>query len=144
MSGLFKRLSSRRSGGPEGTEPPTAAEPGTTDAPATTPAEPEGHRPLFSDPAAQTRILRDDEPFAAGAPEPPVKDAHTLYGSPAPEPPVDDAHTLYGPPAQPFGPEPAGAQPYYGQAPADLNAPAPFAYPAPVYVPPPVEPIADL
>ena len=30
MSGLFKRLSSRRSGGPEGTEPPAAAEPGTT------------------------------------------------------------------------------------------------------------------
>ena len=61
MSGLFKRLSSRRSAGPEGTEPPTAAEPGTADVPTNTPAEPEGHRSLLTDPAAETRVLREGE-----------------------------------------------------------------------------------
>ena len=56
MSGLFRRLSSRRSAGPEGDEPQTAAQPGAADAPATTPAEPGGHQSLLTDPAAETRV----------------------------------------------------------------------------------------
>ncbi|MDA0165463.1 hypothetical protein OM076_34660 [Solirubrobacter ginsenosidimutans] len=112
MSGLFKRLSSRRSGGPEGTEPPAAAEPGTTDAPANTPAEPEGHRPLFSDPAAQTRVLHDSSEPAGTASDDLPADPHTLYGRPAldpasVEPEVADSHTLYGRPAL----DPASVEP---------------------------------
>src|SRR4051794_27503797 len=51
MSGLFRRLSGRRSAGPEGDEPQTAAEPGATDASAQTPADERGHRSLLTDPA---------------------------------------------------------------------------------------------
>ena len=51
MSGLFRRLSGRRSAGPEGDEPQTAAEPGAADASAHTPAEERGHQSLLTDPA---------------------------------------------------------------------------------------------
>jgi hypothetical protein len=61
MSGLFRRLSSRRSNGPEGEQPPAQAETGAADAPANVPAEPGGHRSLLVDPAAQTRVLRGNE-----------------------------------------------------------------------------------
>ena len=57
MSGLFRRLSSRRSAGPDGVEPAAQAEPGTADAPTTTPTDSGGHRSLLADPAAETVIL---------------------------------------------------------------------------------------
>jgi hypothetical protein len=50
MSGLKRRLSRRRSAGPEGSEP-TAAAPGSADAPAQTPADPDAPTSLLSDPA---------------------------------------------------------------------------------------------
>src|SRR4051812_4069554 len=46
MSGLFRRLSSRRSAGPEGDKPQPAAEPGATDAPAQIPPAESALRPL--------------------------------------------------------------------------------------------------
>ena len=85
MSGLFKRLSGRRSAGPEGSEPPTAAEHGTADAPATPPAEPSGHQSLLTDPAAPTRVLREGEQPAAAEPAA-DPNAHTIFGAPAPAP----------------------------------------------------------
>ena len=68
MSGLFRRLSSRRSAGPEGTEPHTAAEPGTADAPATTPADESGHRSLLTDPAASDRVTSGQDPATGDVP----------------------------------------------------------------------------
>jgi hypothetical protein len=126
MSGLFKRLSSRRSAGPEGTEPPTAAEPGTADVPATTPAEPEGHRPLFTDPAAQTRVLQPDDP--ANDPN-----AQTLFDAnehAAPVAPIEP-----NPYVAPIEPTP----PYV--APAAAGQPAGY---RPVSPGVPVDPVADL
>ena len=61
MSGLFRRLSSRRSDGPDGAEPPAQAEQGAADAPANAPAEPGGQPSLLVDPAAQTRVLGDED-----------------------------------------------------------------------------------
>src|SRR3954470_3305763 len=61
MSGLFRRLSSRRSAGPEGAEPAAQAEPGAADTPTDAPAEAGGHRSLLNDPAADTRMIRPDE-----------------------------------------------------------------------------------
>jgi hypothetical protein len=100
MSGLFRRLSSRRSGGPEGNEPQTAAQPGATDAPATTPAEPGGHQSLLTDPAAETRIMPGaavgSEPTpapqpAAPAPQPVAPAVGVTPAQPVPEPvPVAD------------------------------------------------------
>jgi hypothetical protein len=139
MSGLFRRLSSRRSEGPESNEPQTAAEPGATDAPANTPAEPEGHKSLLTDPAAPTRVLRDGEqprglvsgdPLQSeSAPAPDAPAADPIFGAPAPT----DSGTHLGP-APLVDPGPA--------APIDPNAPAPLA--APVYQPPAGEPVADL
>src|SRR4051812_26754507 len=106
MSGLFRRLSSRRSDGPEGTKPPTAAEPGAADAPATTPAEPGGHRSLltdpatpgdhaspYADPAAPTRVLSDAtrEPDATTVQEPGPEGAATPADPASPGTPADGA-----------------------------------------------------
>ena len=107
MSGLFKRLSGRRSAGPEGSEPPTAAEHGTADAPATPPAEPErpsvpAHGPGRSD----ARPARGRAARARPERARPTRTPHTSrrsgartplprrsYGPEAPPP-------VYGPPAR--------------------------------------------
>src|SRR4051794_27951625 len=109
MSGLFRRLSSRRSEGPEGTEPLPAADPGTTDAPAPTPADSSGRQSLLTDPAAPTQIISDAQP------EPPTQI-------------IPDGGTEIGqrgltaiPPAEP---PPAVVQPGYHPVP-----PAPIGYP---------------
>jgi hypothetical protein len=134
MSGLFKRLSSRRSAGPEGTEPPTAAEPGTTDAPATTPAEPEGRQPLFTDPAAPTSVLREGDPL-------------TEFGPPAEVPAPDpNAQTLFDPNAHavPVEPAPVAAPVEPNPYVAPIAPPALVAYQPPAGPGVPVVPVADL
>src|SRR5918997_1912195 len=79
MSGLFRKLSGRRSGGPEGTEP----QQGTTDATGTPSAEDSGHVSLLKDPAAETRVMRPDEtPHRPLTSEPPPD--YTVF-----EPPPD-------------------------------------------------------
>jgi hypothetical protein len=107
MSGLFRRLSSRRSGGLEGTEPPEAAAPGTEDAPTNAPAEPGGRRSLLSDPAAPTEVLPGDDLTTAGDAPPagaydPATGAYDPSGA-AEYPPVgggyDPATGAYEPPA---------------------------------------------
>src|SRR4051794_40529207 len=91
MSGLFRRLSSRRSAGLEGNEPHTAAEPGATDAPADTPADQSGHRSLLTDPAAgephtqTTKILSDDSP--APSHDEPAGASHASEAGAAPREP---------------------------------------------------------
>ena len=116
MSGLFKRLSGRRSAGPEGSEPPTAAEHGTADAPATPPAEPGGHQSLLTDPAAPTRVLREGEQPARRPNRPRDPNAHTLFGVPAPAEPVSRSTDrrrrlppVYGPAPNPDAPAPFAA-----------------------------------
>src|SRR4051794_4229644 len=102
MSGLFRRLSSRRSAGPEGNEPPTAAEPGATDAPAHTPDETGGRQSLLQDPAREdetTRIL-------------PGTDPHTFH-SPRPGEPVGPAT----PTGDPLAAQTAPTDPLVGQVP---------------------------
>ena len=171
MSGLFRRLSSRRSAGPEGNEPPEAAEPGATDAPAKTPAEPEGHRSLLTDPAAPTRVLRDGRRDAG---DPRATPEATRCAGQRPDAPADaDARPAAAPrrrrhaPAR--GPTPRERPAAAGRpAPAARpDAPTPSArrrFPAPpirrrrtrtrrravrarsrvAYVAPPAEPVADL
>jgi hypothetical protein len=141
MSGLFKRLSSRRSAGPEGSEP-QQAEPGTADVPASTPVEPAGHQSLLTDPAAPTRVLREGD-LSSGDP---------LAARPVP---AEEPHAHPDPYAPaPFGPAPAGAEPApiapvpFGPQPAGAEpnpfVPSPYGpQPAP-YIAPPVEPVADL
>jgi hypothetical protein len=150
MSGLFKRLSSRRSAGLEGSEPKQATEPGAADEPASTPAEPEVRPSLLTDPAAPTRVLREGEqPTRMTSGDPLAsRPAESGEPEPTPRPAAVDPNT----PA-PFGPHPAGAQPgayapVYGPQPAGAEpnpfVPAPYGpQPAP-YVAPSVEPIADL
>src|SRR4051812_2091359 len=82
MSGLFRRLSSRRSAGPEGEEPQAAAEPGATDAPAPTPADQSGHRSLLADPAAGDPRPRSSD-RAAGWPGTPSQQPDTAHPGPA-------------------------------------------------------------
>jgi hypothetical protein len=102
MSGLFRRLSSRRTAGPDGVEPAAQAEPGTANAPTDAPAEPGGHESLLTDPAAPTRILRDGE-------QPPADDAtrvmpqsETATGpAPAQRPLGELAPVMPAAPAQP-------------------------------------------
>jgi hypothetical protein len=78
MSGLFRRLSSRRSAGPDGVEPAAQAEPGATDAPTNAPAEPGGQPSLLTDPAApredeqQTRVLGEGSEPAQPEATPPA------------------------------------------------------------------------
>src|SRR3954465_7405389 len=104
MSGLFKRLSSRRSAGPESSEPQQADEPGAANVPASHPAEPEVRPSLLTDPAAPTRILREEEQPSS------VTSGDPLAGRPAePEPAVGPARLV----------DP-------GTAAVDPNAPAPF------------------
>ena len=134
MSGLFKRLTGRRSAGPEGSEPPTAAEHGTGDAPATPPAQPGGHRSLLTDPAAPTRVLREGEQPAAD---------HTSFGRPAPAQPAEGSAPVGEPaPAQGAGAAPvgepapahgAGAAPVGDPAPAQGPGAAPVGEPAPAH-----------
>src|SRR3954470_21364728 len=99
MSGLFRRLSSRRSAGPEGNEPQVAAQPGATDAPAQTPADPGGHESLLKDPATPVvppeAVHEQPAPFQAPAPAgyvaPRVYPAPQGFGPPPPGPmPVGD------------------------------------------------------
>jgi hypothetical protein len=118
MSGLFRRLSSRRSDGPEGAEPPAQAEQGAADAPANAPAEPGGHHSLLVDPAAQTRVLRDDDQpttFQApgeaagsgreGAPAPGEAAGTGREGAPAPGEAAGSGQAGAATPAQPQAPE---------------------------------------
>src|SRR4051794_32780572 len=124
MSGLFRRLSSRRSAGPEGAEPAAQAEPGAADTPTDAPAEPGGHRSLLADPAGaspdpagpddrtrvlraddsgpgeHTRVLRPDEAGAAPAPTPGA-------GADQAAPPQVVRLTGAEPPLAPIAPEPA-------------------------------------
>lgn len=128
MSGLFRRLSSRRAEGPEGTEPQTAAEPGTTDAPASHPAEEQGHQSLH-DPATGY--------VPQGAP------AWTDQGSTDTTqvmiPGSDSSHVVAGDPLAAHGegatPGGSGAQPTPGaDHPSGQPAPAPDAsYPGAAY-----------
>jgi hypothetical protein len=104
MSGLFRRLSSRRSGGPEGDQPLPAAEPGATDTPTSAPAEAGGQPSLLNDPAAPTRVIPEAAPPAA---DPPKRRADTPAAI-APHPAVAPA---------PYGPQPAPVVPV-----ADLPA----------------------
>src|SRR3954468_6478893 len=99
MSGLFRRLSSRRSEGPEGNEPQVAAQPGATDAPAPTTAEPGGQEALLKDPATPIvppeAVHEQPAPFQAPRPAgyvaPPVYPAPQGFGPAAPDPlPVAD------------------------------------------------------
>jgi len=167
MSGLFKRLSTRRSAGPEGTDPPQAAEPGTADVPTSTP-EPEGHKSLLTDPAAETRVLREGEqptgmtsgdPLAArpdesasfarpaSADEPPHGSDEPAPAQAAadPAPQADPGPAAAGPaPIADPGPAAVGPAPMVdpGPAAATPSAPAPFAAPveANPFVPPPFAP----
>src|SRR4051794_8362522 len=129
MSGLFKRFSSRRSAGPEGTEPPAAAEPGTADVPANA-SEPEGHRSLLRDPAAPTRVLRAGEQPAATTSGDPLETGPNEPASA--EPPVDpagqaDRDRAAAPdnPARVKAPEASdpSAPPVHGSEPASPHAP---------------------
>src|SRR4051794_17821123 len=106
MSGLFKRLSSRRSAGPEGSEPQQATEHGAADA--TTPAERAGHQSLLTDPAAPTRVLREGE---------------LTSGDPLAEPGRPPVDPLAAPAVDPNAPAPFAAP---AQAAADPFAPAPL------------------
>jgi hypothetical protein len=117
MSGLFRRLSSRRSEGPEG----APAESGAAEAPANAPAEPGGHESLLVDPAAQTRVLREGEtpapaPESAAAPpaaEDPATTVHPvvrLQAAPQPEPPYAAPPAAEGP-VFPVSDLPAGVDP---------------------------------
>jgi hypothetical protein len=85
MSGLKRRLTRRRSAGPEGSEP-TAAAPG----PGLTPNQPppeEAPTSLLSDPAAQTPL--QPAPFSAGQPVPGAPYSHADPAQPPPQPTAD-------------------------------------------------------
>src|SRR3954452_11085214 len=85
MSGLKRRLTRRRSAGPEGSEP-TAAAPGPGTAPNQPPAE-EAPTSLLSDPAAQTQV--QPAPFSAGQPEPGAPYSHLDPSQPPAQPIAD-------------------------------------------------------
>src|SRR5262245_58649851 len=86
MSGLKRRLTRRRSAGPEGSEP-TAAAPGPGTAPNDPPPE-EAPTSLLSDPAAQQTQVQP-QPFSAGQPVPGAPYS-TLTPSDPPAQPVAD------------------------------------------------------
>jgi hypothetical protein len=100
MSGLKRRLSRRRSAGPEGTEPPIAATPGPEDAPTPTPAEPEGRPSLLADPAAETNAL----PLPLAPERPGIAAPGEPYGATPPAQPA-------GEPVVPVADLPAGLDP---------------------------------
>src|SRR4051794_33371561 len=108
MSGLFRRLSSRRSDGSEGHEPP----PGAADAPAPTPAEPGGHESLLRDPAAPaedaTRVIPEPP---APIPEPAYVPPQPAAGNAFTAPPVYPAPHAYVPEPVPVADLPAGLDP---------------------------------
>ena len=85
MSGLKRRLTRRRSAGPEGSEP-TAAAPGPGTAPNQPPAE-EAPASLLSDPAAQTQV--QPAPFSAGQPVPGAPYSHLDPSQPPAQPVAD-------------------------------------------------------
>src|SRR3954451_12923319 len=85
MSGLERRLTRRRSAGPEGSEP-TAAAPGPGTTPNQPPAE-EAPTSLLADPAAQTPV--QPAPFSAGQPVPGAPYSHADPSQP-PAPPIAD------------------------------------------------------
>src|SRR5262245_47964429 len=86
MSGLKRRLTRRRSAGPEGSEP-NAASPGPGTTPNQTPVEPDAPTSLLSDPAAHTHV--QPPPFSAGQPVPGVLYSHVDPSEP-PSAPVGD------------------------------------------------------
>ena len=143
MSGLFKRLSTRRSGGPEGDRGA-----GPTDAPTDTPAEPEGRQSLLTDPAAATHDgqrpagMSSGDPLAAARGSERRHARGAAFAEPAAGRDDPNAHTLYGAPAGPHATPNYGAP--AGPAPFAEPVPAALVYNAPVYVPPPTEPVADL
>src|SRR3954464_5536730 len=85
MSGLKRRLTRRRSAGPEGSEP-TAAAPGPGTTPNQPPAE-EAPPSLLADPAAQTRV--QPAPFSAGQPVPGAPYSHLDPAQPPSHPTAD-------------------------------------------------------
>ena len=138
MSGLFRRLSSRRSDDPGHEEPQTAAQPGAADAPASIPADPSGPTSLLSDPAAPTPAIPGGEPapggWAAGPDPAAAGDAATgatPSADPAASPPAPQDAA-----APNLGPATIGAAPlahpgmvtppaYAPAAPADYGTPMP-------------------
>ena len=133
MSGLFRRLSSRRSEGPEGSEPQTAAEPGAADAPASTPADERGHRSLLTDPAASDRVTSaGQDPSATGYV--PTESAGRAGG-------LDPAAS----PGQPGDPATAGPSDATQVLPGGLVSGDPLSSPAPFSTPAagPAQPGAD-
>jgi hypothetical protein len=87
MSGLKRRLTRRRSAGPEGSEP-TAAAPGPGTTPNQPPAE-EAPTSLLSDPAAQPAQVQPPAPFSAGQPAPGAPYSHLDPAAPPAEPSAD-------------------------------------------------------
>jgi hypothetical protein len=86
MSGLKRRLTRRRSAGPEGSEP-TAAAPGPGTAPNQPPPE-EAPTSLLSDPAAQQTQVQP-APFSAGQPVPGAPYSHLDPSQPPAQPTAD-------------------------------------------------------
>src|SRR5689334_6243092 len=87
MSGLKRRLTRRRSAGPEGSEPTVAAPgPGTT--PNQQPPAEEAPTSLLSDPAAQPTQVQP-QPFSAGQPAPGAPYSHVDPAAPPAQPSAD-------------------------------------------------------
>src|SRR3954462_3667869 len=86
MSGLKRRLTRRRSAGPEGSEP-TAAAPGPGTTPNQQPPAEEAPTSLLSDPAAQTQV--QPAPFSAGQPVPGAPYSHLDPAQPPAQPTAD-------------------------------------------------------
>src|SRR3954451_14486313 len=86
MSGLKRRLTRRRSAGPEGSEP-TAAAPGPGTTPNQQPPAEEAPTSLLADPAAQTHV--QPAPFSAGQPVPGAPYSHVDPSQPAAQPIAD-------------------------------------------------------
>src|SRR4051812_23449284 len=106
MSGLFRRLSSRRSEGSEGSEP----QPGAADAPAPIPAEPGGQESLLRDPAAPAQDATPvipAEPIAEPIAPSPQGGAFTA----PPVYPAPQAYVPVPPQAVPVADLPAGLDP---------------------------------
>ncbi len=90
MSGLKRRLTRRRSAGPEGSEP-TAAAPGPGTTPNQPPAEPEAPTSLLADPASErpAQLQPAYQPFSAGQPVPGAPYSHADPAQPSPLPGAD-------------------------------------------------------
>src|SRR3954447_14485591 len=87
MSGLKRRLTRRRSAGPEGSEP-TAAAPGPGTTPNQQPPAEEAPTSLLSDPAAQQTQVQP-QPFSAGQPRRGAPSPHLAPARPPAQPTAD-------------------------------------------------------